>query len=314
MRRQVVAVLVSTSLATLAVFLPSQGIARADLPQQGTGGAQNGPGSVTVSAGNDNNSPGSGTATNTSSGGGNGGTTPCRWTYMGNNSDTLAGAIGGYTGTGPDGGGTFIAPGTQGTWYLKSCPGQTPVSVFVPAGAPSPAPVSPQQLSVQAKNQLRTPAPVIQMSPATTHWQYVHVPSWVWVPASSWVPLTATASVPGVVVTATATPVELDVTYVDGGVSHTVKCRGPGTPYSDALAAQVDPAKPLNAASPTCGWVFQNSSAGLPNEAVPVSAHIVYSASWSVTGAPGGGNLGAVTSPNTVFSVQVAEVQSIVVS
>ncbi len=174
--------------------------------------------------------------------------------------------------------------------------------------------ITPRQLATTAQNQIVPPAPSIQMSPAATHWQYVHVPSWVWVPASSWVTLTATASVPGVVVTATATPVELDVTYMDGGVSHTVKCQGPGTPYSDALAAQIDPGKPLNAASPNCGWVFQNSSAGLPNEAVPVRAHIVYSASWTVTGAPGGGALGVVTSPNTVFSVQVAEVQSVVVS
>lgn len=154
------------------------------------------------------------------------------------------------------------------------------------------------------------------MSPAAdaNHWQYVHVPSWAWVPEADWVPLHATASVPGVVVTATATPVELDITYLDGGVSHTVKCNGPGTPYSDSLAAQIDPSKPIDAASPDCGWTFQNSSAGQPNEAVPVSARIVYNASWTVTGAAGGGNLGALTSPSDNFSVRVAEVQSIVVS
>jgi len=234
---------------------------------------------------------------------------------MGSNDNTLSGAIGGYTGTGADGGGTFIPPGTKGTWFLESCPGQTPVSVFVPAGQPSPAPVSPQQLAVDAKNQITAPAPPIQLSPAAdaNHWQIVHVPSWAWLPAGSWAPLTTTASVPGVVVTATATPVELDITYTDGGVAHTVRCMGPGTVYSDTLAAQIDPAKPLNAASPDCGWTFQHSSAGQPGEAVPVSAHIVYNAAWTVTGAPGGGNLGPLTSPNTALSVRVAEVQSLVV-
>lgn len=303
----------ATSLLAIAfVVLPAVGRAWADLPQQGTGGGQNfGPGSVSINAGNDNSTPGI-VATNTGSGGGG---SPCQWTYEGPNT------VGGYAGPPLDWAyngvlQTYIPPSAQGTWFLESCPGQIDAFVFVPTGQPAPAGVSPQQLSVEARNLLTPPAPPIQMSPAAdaNHQQYVNVPSWAWVPAGSWVPLYATASVPGVVVTATATPVELDITYSDGGVSHAVKCSGPGTAYSDGLAAQIDPAKPLNAASPTCGWTFRNSSAGQPNEAVPVSARIVYSASWTVTGAAGGGNLGAVTSPADNFSVRVAEVQSIVVS
>ncbi|MDQ1392858.1 MAG: hypothetical protein QOF30_1835, partial [Acidimicrobiaceae bacterium] len=193
--RQYRTLAIATFLLAMALVTLRPVRAWADLGEQPTGGGQkHGDGSVGVTAGNDNNSPGGNVLTG-GTGKSGGGSSPCQWTYMGNNNNTFSGTFGGYTGTGPDGGGTFIPPGTQGTWFLKSCPGQVPVSVFVPAGQPAPAPVSPQQLAVEAQNQLTPGAPVVQMSPpstSSTAWQYTNLPTWVWVAPAQWKTLHAT--------------------------------------------------------------------------------------------------------------------------
>lgn len=113
-------------------------------------------------------------------------------------------------------------------------------------------------------------------------------------------------------VTATASPTSMTISYTDGGASRSVTCAGPGTPYSDALAAQEDPGSPIRAPSPDCGWTFENSSAGAPAEREPVSATVTYEVTWMVTGAAGGGDLGPLTSPPAVDAVQVAEIEAIV--
>lgn len=213
----------------------------------------------------------------------------------------------------------FAAPGT---WYLSSCLSATSLgTVFVPAAqsgggagpAPAPVPViSPAQLAEIAKNQIQLVAPPLQLSPAAGVNQIVHVPTWAWLPPAAFAALHATAAAGPVVVTATASPTTMAVSYTDGGASRSVTCTGPGTPYSDALAAQEDPASPIRAASPDCGWTFENSSAAAPGERVPVSATVTYEVTWTVTGAAGGGDLGPLTSPPAVFAVQVAEIEAII--
>ncbi len=172
--------------------------------------------------------------------------------------------------------------------------------------------ISPAQLAQIAQNQIQLVAPPLQLSPAVGVNQIVHVPTWAWLPPADYAPLTATAAAGPVVVTATASPQSINITYTDGGPSKSVSCAGAGTPYSDALAAQLSPARPILAASPSCGWTFQNSSAGAPAEKDPVSATVTYGVTWTVTGAAGGGNLGALVSPPTAYAVQVAEVQAII--
>lgn len=304
-----------TSILVSAVVIATAGSAWSELSQQPTTSGQNNGGTISVGAGNTGNPSGGGPSSGGGSGGGGDGSdaSSCQWAAQGTQGPSDPSQVGGYSqgGNGPP---TSVAPTEAGTWYLEVCPGQNGDLIFVPQGASVATVVTPQRLATAAQNQLTPAAPVVQLDPAAdaAHWQWVHVPTWAWVPAADWVPLTATASVPGVVVTATATPVELDITYFDDGW-YTVNCDGPGTPYSDGLAAQIDPTTPLNAPSPTCGWTYQNSSAGQPGELVPVSARIVYHASWTVTGAAGGGDLGTVTSPAATFSVKVAEVQTIIV-
>lgn len=168
-----------------------------------------------------------------------------------------------------------------GAWYVWTCDtegvahgmyrspvwmadGQAPGEALLP---------SPAELSRVARRQLRLPSPVIAASPAAE--QLVNLPTWMWL-IGSWRPVSATASVPGVSVTAVATPTS--VTWVMGDGS-TVTCGGPGTPYP----VGGDP----RAASPTCGHVYRRSSTALPGQVYAVSATVHWRVSWSGAGQGG---------------------------
>ncbi|MDQ6784421.1 MAG: hypothetical protein M3063_13470 [Actinomycetota bacterium] len=215
-----------------------------------------------------------------------------------------------------------IQPGTPGSWYLDSCNTtlNTPLTVFVPGapGAPgaapaAPPPPSPAQLAQIAYGEIQLGAPGLQLSPSSqinpAIYQIVNAPTWAWVPSANWKPLSATASAGPVVVTATAIPSSITVTYGDGGATRTATCGGPGTPYSDQLAEREDPGAPLSAASPDCGWTYEHTSAGAPGGKEPVAGVVTYHVTWTVTGAPGGGDLGPLNSPATTYNVPVAEIQ-----
>jgi hypothetical protein len=220
------------------------------------------------------------------------------------------GSSGGVTGTGQ-----VIAPGTPGTWVLSECFTSTgtlvsaPQAIFIPQGQQ----VDPQQLLLEARRHLALPGPQLQLSPPVGQWQYVQVPTWAWVPRSTWAPLTASASAGTVTVTVTATPLRLELTYeTDGrGATASVSCAGPGTPFDGRLAAAEDPGSPIQAASPDCGWTWQNSSADTPDQRYAVSSHVVYHTLWSVMGAAGGGDLGDLPGQDTAFRVSVGEIQAL---
>ncbi len=164
-----------------------------------------------------------------------------------------------------------------------------------------------------AYGEIQLTAPGLHLSPSSETNpaidQIVNAPTWAWVPAGSWQPLSATAAAGPVVVTATASPSSINVTYGDGGGTQTVTCAGPGTPYSDQLANSEDPAAPLSAASPDCGWTYQHTSGSAPGGKEPVNAVVTYHVTWTVTGAVGGGDLGPLNSPPTIYDVPVAEIQ-----
>jgi hypothetical protein len=135
------------------------------------------------------------------------------------------------------------------------------------------------------------------MSPAGA--QLVTVPTWLWIDAASWRPRTATAQVPGLVVTATATPSR--VVWKTGDGSAPVTCTGPGTAWTSGT----DPVTP----SPTCGHTYRRSSAGMPSGTFPVTATVSWTVSWA-----GGGQGGTVPglSTTSTAAVRVAEVQAVV--
>lgn len=145
-----------------------------------------------------------------------------------------------------------------------------------------------------ARSQLRLPAPGIAANPAGD--QLVNLPTWLWL-SSGWGPVSATASVPGVSVTAVATPTSVSWSMGDGT---TVTCTGAGTPFRPGT----DPMAP----SPDCGHTYRTSSASQVGHVFPVTATVRWTVTWSGAG-QSGTFPGLTTSGNTAF--RVAESQAL---
>lgn len=204
---------------------------------------------------------------------------------------------------GPDGGGTAVAvsavysrampsevvpaadpqPGESGAWYVYKCEaGGVRDAVYRPpiwipdapqqdGGAPQ---LTSAQLAPVARNQLRLPSPQIQANPADE--QLVYLPTWLWLDSGDWGSVSATASVPGVSVTAVARPTSVVWTMGDGS---SVTCAGAGTPYGSSRS----PTTP----SPDCGYTYRTSSAGQPDSAYAVSATVHWTVTWAGAGQRG---------------------------
>jgi hypothetical protein len=181
-------------------------------------------------------------------------------------------------------------PDGQGRWYVGQC-GYSP-NEDVTKYRWFASPPGPQQLADEAVRALRPPAPAIRLNPMPPVAQLVRLPSWVWLDPSSWGPRTATASVPGMSVTATATPTK--VVFVAGdGTSFT--CIGPGTPWKRGM----NPA----AESPSCGHTYTRAGT------FTLSATVTWAITWS-----GGGETGTAPALTTTSSlgVRVTESQALV--
>jgi hypothetical protein len=138
-----------------------------------------------------------------------------------------------------------------------------------------PALPSAAELAQVAYSQLGLPSPRIEANPAAGE-QLVGLPTWLWVDRAGWGPVSATASVPGVSVTAVARPTSVVWTLGDG---RSVTCSGPGTPY----AASGNP----KSGSPDCGHIYRTSSAGRPDDAFAVSATVHWTVTWAGAGQSG---------------------------
>ncbi|MCA1684101.1 MAG: hypothetical protein LC708_03110 [Actinobacteria bacterium] len=188
---------------------------------------------------------------------------------------------------------------SPGGWYMRACyvADATGESVLrVPVWLSTPPVASPEVLARQARSMLTLPDVLIRVSPAGD--QLVGLPSWLAVDPASWQTRSATASVPGVSVTATARPVTATWLMGDG---NSVVCHGPGTVWRPGW----DPA----AASPDCGYRYVRSSAGAPGAAFPVTVTISWQVSWA-----GAGQSGTVPGLTTTGGVRlrVAESQTVI--
>jgi len=172
-------------------------------------------------------------------------------------------------------------PDEDGDWdlYLRVCyAGDDIISahpMWLEAGD-SPVTVTPAMLAERAVSQLSLPSPSIQVSPQAT--QLVGLGTWLWLESDSWEPQTATATVPGLSVTATAEPARAVWSMGDGA---SVTCTGAGTPWSNSF----DP----KAESPDCGYTYSRVSAGEPSGQYAVSVTVYWAVSWQ-----GGGQSGTV--------------------
>lgn len=193
-------------------------------------------------------------------------------------------------------------PGQEpGAWYVWKCTegimdGLYRPPVWIPAGQQPGASLlpSPAELAQMARKQLRLPSPRIAANPVGD--QLVNLPTWMWL-SSGWAPVSATASVPGVSVTAVATPTSVTWSMGDGS---TVTCTGAGSPYQTST----DPKAP----SPDCGHIYRRSSVSQPGQAYPVTATVHWTVTWS--GAGQGGTFPDMTTTGDA-AFRVAESQAL---
>jgi hypothetical protein len=193
-------------------------------------------------------------------------------------------------------------PSGSGGWYDRICYDAngniTKWTANWPTwlATPPPAVVDPAVLARQAESMLNLPSVEIRINPAGN--QLVQLPTWLSLDPASWRPQSATASVPGVNVTAIATPTKAVWSMGDG---NSVICHGPGT----AWTLGTDP----KATSPDCGYTYRHSSAAAATGAFTVSVTI----SWNVTWA-GAGQNGTVPGLTTTGAeqVRVAESQALI--
>src|SRR5262249_17095095 len=136
-------------------------------------------------------------------------------------------------------------------------------------------------VAADAAKNLRLPLPAIRVNPAPPAAQLVFLPTWLWLDGSSWGPRSATASVPGLSVTATARPAKLVFSTGDGA---SVSCPGPGTGWSEG--------KNPDAASPDCGHTYTR----------PGSYSLTATVTWQVSWA-GGGQTGTVPDLTTTSTI-----------
>jgi len=178
-------------------------------------------------------------------------------------------------------------PDGQGRWYIGQCGGYPPNEDVVRYRWFA-SPPGPEQLADEAVRALRPPTPVIHVNPRPPTRQLVRLPTWIWLDPSSWRAQTATASVPGMTVTATATPTKAVFAAGDGTV---FTCTGPGTPWRNGM----NPAAP----SPTCGHSFPRAG----------SYTLTATVTWAITWA-GGGQTGTEPALTTTSSVAMAVAES----
>lgn len=185
----------------------------------------------------------------------------------------------------------------EGSWVREICDNadgrSSATIIWVPQR------VDPQQLAQQARDEVPTPSPSIQMNPPTDKGEVTNVETWLWVPASQWQPVTASASAGNVTVTTTATP---DHVVWDMGNGDTVTCNGPGTPY--------DTSRRPSEQSTDCSYTYRRSSARESDGRYHVTATVYYQVAWTATGVAAGGALAPITRSSTV-AIRVAEIQAL---
>lgn len=185
----------------------------------------------------------------------------------------------------------------EGNWVRKICDNpdgrSSATIIWVPQR------VDPQQLAQQARDEVPTPSPSIQMNPPEDKGEVTNVETWLWVPPSQWQPVTASASAGNVTVTTTATP---DHVVWDMGNGDAVTCNGPGTPY--------DTSRPAAEQSTDCSYTYRRSSARESDGRYHVTATVYYQVAWTATGVAAGGALAPITRSSTV-AIRVAEIQAL---
>jgi hypothetical protein len=198
------------------------------------------------------------------------------------------------------------AGGTGGSWYQWRCNDSVDRQNLTPipkndleTWVPKPA-MSPRDVAQEAVKEIRLPAPAMNTSPRDGVPQWVNFPMFLWTDSRDWHSLSATANVPGLQVSATATPESLTWDMGDGSV---VTCTGPGTPFTDST--------PATSVSPDCGYVYRRASDAEPSGEFTVRVTEAWRVTW--VGGEQSGTLPDLTATSSI-AVRVAESQALVTS
>lgn len=159
-----------------------------------------------------------------------------------------------------------------------------------------------RQLALTAANKALFAVPAVQTAPAREYPSYVHLQNWLWVPETQWVDITSTAAVGPTSVTARGKPVRIEW---DLGNADTTSCSTAGRAWTPAMTDSDDT---------NCEYSYDTVSASQPGGVYRLSARIVYSVTWSCSGActSPGGDLGEYPSPAGTGCLTVYELQSVV--
>lgn len=201
---------------------------------------------------------------------------------------------------------------SSGLLYLVACmgplgPGLGGITVSFSATAPPGfgGGITAGQLALTAIAALTIIGPQIKTVPATGAAGLVGMPVWLWTPGTvilpgvpavtwfTWGPVSATASIPGLSVTATALGARIVWNMGDGT---SVTCNSVGTAYVSTMGV-----KP----SPTCGYTYKRPSTSMPGGKYVITATTTWNVSWA-----GGGTSGSLTvTRSSTSSLRINELQ-----
>lgn len=185
------------------------------------------------------------------------------------------------------------APPVGTSYYaIRDCDGQVDV-VLIPNAPPA---VSAIELARQAFAEVATPGCSMRTSPRPDV-VVVQIETWLWLECP-WVPISATAGVPGLSATVTATPGDVIWDMGDGAQA---TCEGPGVVWDPTIAVEEQ--------STYCSYEYRRSSSGEPNGAYTVTATVSWSVSWSASSGEGG-SLPTVSRSSST-PIRVGEVQAL---
>ncbi len=196
---------------------------------------------------------------------------------------------------------SFVAPGPQvhdpiaGAQYFVVCTdADGHAFVRLITYQPGVNVVDAATLARQAFKILPLSYPLPSTAPPSDQPQLVGVRTWMWIDPADYRSLTASVEIPGLEVTATATPQR--VRWLMGDADHVVACDGPGTPY--------DPSVPDGAQHSDCSYVFQHSGTQT------ITAIIDWAVTWKATDGTGGAL--PTVSRGTSFPVGVEQRQAVI--
>jgi hypothetical protein len=157
-----------------------------------------------------------------------------------------------------------------------------------------------RELALQAADDLIVPYPTLGLSPRVGVDQIVGLPTWMWVEPGSWTEMTATAGIPGLSATVTASPVR--TRWDMGDDSDQVVCNGPGVVFDfsrDERQQHTD-----------CSYIYQWDSNDEPGGMYTITGYIDWELNWAATNGDGG-TLADVTR-GTSLDVHAAELEAVI--